>query len=448
MSATLRFTSGAWSGRDIALPEPEAKIGRDPALEVVIPAEDQRFVSRLHAAVTKEGDRYVLRDLQSSNGTFVNGARIDRAVLADGDEIQFGRRGPMARFRCQPARTDTMLEGARAGRTAAAQLPPAMAAPREPPSQIVRRLVHEAMATSARQTRRRFAAAAAALAVLGAGAGWAAVHLGVFEGTEGHFRRLADAYQGRVVLVEVGVSHDGRYARVGNGTGFFAGPDGLIVTNKHVVYSHLYSRESACIAQSFRRRGLSYEKALVISVWPGGSEFRQTPTTASGDRGLGYSTDHETLELVVTAPDTLMPAVGIECRDIFGGPAFTYAWPQHALDNHDLAVLKASTALEAIPMAASEPQTDDDVMVLGFPTGTVPLETNRAEPIRRVGNVLRTRDTIQIDAVVLGGNSGGPLIDRNGDVVGVTTRGTAESLNMAIKVEHVRRLLERARQGS
>ena len=84
-------------------------------------------------------------------------------------------------------------------------------------------------------------------------------------------------------------------------------------------------------------------------------------------------------------------------------------------------------------------------MVLGFPTGTAPLETNKAEPIRRVGNVLRTRDTIQIDAVVLGGNSGGPLIDRSGEVVGVTTRGTAESLNMAIKVEHVRRLLERVR---
>jgi serine protease Do len=251
--------------------------------------------------------------------------------------------------------------------------------------------VHEAIATSARQSRRRFVAAAAALAVLGAGAVWAAARLGVFEGTEGHFRRLADAYQGRVVLVEVGVSHDGRYARLGNGTGFFAGPDGLIVT---------------------------------------------------------YSTDHKTLELVVAAPDTLMAAVGIECRDIFGGPPFTYAWQQHAMDNHDLVVLKASRAREPIPMAASEPETDDDVMVLGFPTGTVPLETNKAEPIRRLGNVLRTRETIQIDAVVLGGNSGGPLIDRNGDVVGVTTRGTAESLNMAIKVEHVRRLLERARQGS
>ena len=271
------------------------------------------------------------------------------------------------------------------------------------------------------------------------------VRSGMFESAETAFGRLADRYQGRVVLVEVGVKYRGAYTRLGNGTGFFADAKGLIVTNKHVIHADRYISDSACLAESFRRRGLSFEKALVVSVWPGGSQFRQTSTDGHGDRGLGYSTDLGTLSLVAVAADTLLPPVDIQCRDRLGGPPFTYSWQPHASDNHDLAIMRASKAVEPIPLADGEPNADDDVMVLGFPTGTVPLETNKAEPIRRIGNVLRTRDTIQIDAVVLGGNSGGPLIDRKGNVVGVTTRGPAESLNMAIKVEHVRRLLERAK---
>jgi hypothetical protein len=434
--AKLRFTTGAWSGRDVALSEPEATVGRDPDLQVVIPPADQRFVSRVHATIRKDADRYVLQDRGSSNGTFVNGARITRTVLSDGDEIQFGRQGPLARFICDAAPAGTVVE--------AVARPPRL--PSEPQSEIIRRIVHDAMGTRFHRARRRWAVAALAIAAVGMATVWAAMRSGLFEAAEQSFRRWADHYQERVVLVEVGVAYDGRYTRIGNGTGFFADQGGLIVTNKHVVHSELYLPESACLAQSFRRHGRSYEDALVISVWSGGSQFRETPS-ASGDRRLGYSTDHGTLSQVTRAEDVLLPPAVVQCQDSFGGAPFSYSWRQHAVDNNDLAVLRASTAVEPIPLAESEPRTDDDVMVLGFPTGTLPLETNKAEPIRRIGNVLRSRDTIQIDAVVLGGNSGGPLIDRNGEVVGVTTRGTAESLNMAIKVEHVRRLLTRARQG-
>ena len=387
MAASLRFVTGAWAGRDVALPDREAKIGREPGLDVVIPVEDQRFVSRVHASITKDGAQHVVLDLESSNGTYVNGARVQRASLADGDEIQFGRRGPVARFKC-----DTVYKGTITERRPAVSPPPQTPLPppqapgvREAPSQLVRRIVHEAMVTNVKHSRRRMALAAGILVVVGAGAAIAMMRYGLFEDREQTFRRLADIYQGRVVLVEVGVSYNGRYTPLGNGSGFFADRDGLIVTNKHVVYSHLYSRESACLAQSFRRQGMAYEKSLVISVWPGGTEFRQTPTSQSGDRGLGYSTDHKTLSLVLTAPDTLTEPINIQCRDVFGGPPFTYAWQQHANDNHDLAVLRASKAIEPIPMAETEPRTDDDVMVLGFPTGTVPLETEQggADPPRR-----------------------------------------------------------------
>jgi EAL domain-containing protein (putative c-di-GMP-specific phosphodiesterase class I) len=48
-------------------------------------------VSKTHAELLKIGDRYLLRDLQSTNGTFVNGERIAERVLNNGDIIHFAQ---------------------------------------------------------------------------------------------------------------------------------------------------------------------------------------------------------------------------------------------------------------------------------------------------------------------------------------------------------------------
>ncbi len=48
-------------------------------------------VSRDHAELDRRGDKFVLRDLGSSNGTFVNGRQIREHELASGDQVQFGR---------------------------------------------------------------------------------------------------------------------------------------------------------------------------------------------------------------------------------------------------------------------------------------------------------------------------------------------------------------------
>ena len=62
-------------------------LGRDPALEV--PLLDER-ASRNHAEIVLEGGRYVLRDLGSSNGTYLNGVRCGSAPLCPGDELRVG----------------------------------------------------------------------------------------------------------------------------------------------------------------------------------------------------------------------------------------------------------------------------------------------------------------------------------------------------------------------
>lgn len=66
------------------------KIGRDPAADVVI---DDTHVSRIHAEIEVRGpEKIFLRDLNSTNGVFVNGVKINERELCDGDKILVGTR--------------------------------------------------------------------------------------------------------------------------------------------------------------------------------------------------------------------------------------------------------------------------------------------------------------------------------------------------------------------
>ncbi len=62
-------------------------IGRDPDNDLVL---DDRRVSRRHAEIRLRLGRYTLYDLQSTNGTFVNGRRVAEVVLGDGDRVVIG----------------------------------------------------------------------------------------------------------------------------------------------------------------------------------------------------------------------------------------------------------------------------------------------------------------------------------------------------------------------
>lgn len=62
--------------------------GRHPDAAIFL---DDVTVSRHHAAFSIESGTLVVRDLGSTNGTYVNGTRCDRASLAAGDEVIIGR---------------------------------------------------------------------------------------------------------------------------------------------------------------------------------------------------------------------------------------------------------------------------------------------------------------------------------------------------------------------
>jgi len=63
-------------------------VGRSPSSDVVI---DEPYVSATHARFTLQGPALVLEDLNSMNGTLVNGHLIQQSVtLRDGDDVQVG----------------------------------------------------------------------------------------------------------------------------------------------------------------------------------------------------------------------------------------------------------------------------------------------------------------------------------------------------------------------
>src|SRR3954463_12764605 len=75
---TLRFTSSFHIGRE-----------SDCDVEVA-----DTHVSRRHAEVSFTGGTWTIRDLQSSNGLFVNGRRVDTAPIGHGVQVTLGADGP------------------------------------------------------------------------------------------------------------------------------------------------------------------------------------------------------------------------------------------------------------------------------------------------------------------------------------------------------------------
>jgi pSer/pThr/pTyr-binding forkhead associated (FHA) protein len=78
---------GPNSGSRFALEADVVTAGRHPESDIFL---DDITVSRRHAEIHRRADGYVVRDVGSLNGTYLNRERVEEAPLRDGDELQIG----------------------------------------------------------------------------------------------------------------------------------------------------------------------------------------------------------------------------------------------------------------------------------------------------------------------------------------------------------------------
>jgi pSer/pThr/pTyr-binding forkhead associated (FHA) protein len=92
---TLRSVSG---GPDIPVDHPLVLVGRHPQCDARL---DSDWVSLRHCILTQDGGDVVVRDLGSTNGTWINGWRVERGRLKPGDEVTIAH----VRYRLEAAQT-------------------------------------------------------------------------------------------------------------------------------------------------------------------------------------------------------------------------------------------------------------------------------------------------------------------------------------------------------
>lgn len=86
--ASILVKSGFYEGLEVVVDRDWLVVGRGRSADLVIA---ESTISRAHAAFGFDAEGFYVQDLGSTNGTTLNGSRVERQALKPGDEIQMGR---------------------------------------------------------------------------------------------------------------------------------------------------------------------------------------------------------------------------------------------------------------------------------------------------------------------------------------------------------------------
>lgn len=158
-------------------------------------------------------------------------------------------------------------------------------------------------------------------------------------------------------------------------------------------------------------------------------------------RGSAFFVAHDTL---ITNVHVVQQDQYVTLRRMNGSTVS--ARVQTRAPNFDIAVLKVAQASASQPFlamaSANALRPGQEVIVIGSALGTLQNSVSRGivSGLRNAGGVT----LIQSDAAANPGNSGGPMLDRSGRVVGILTAGyrEREGLNFAVSIDHARAILE------
>ena len=481
----LRITSGARAGHREVFDKTYIGLGRHPLSDVRFDAEKDLDASTRHAAIVKNGESYVLRDLGSTNGTFVNGDKLagDRP-LRDGDVLKFGVHGPEVTFHVlrdeeevvmpavqvpprkasTPTKAETPLSAAAAsaddkdeatgaGITVPPQPPPVAKKPR--PGQAGHPDERTAPMTSkpappsktsvlraevgAQKSRARALLVTLVIVLLGA--------LGVvyWQG-----RTSNQAITGALHTVDSLTNQVAQLQRLRQAAdsertvllGQIRQASDPSVQRQLQTRLVTIERRSAALqqAEAVDYAGIQRQNMAAVAVI-----YVRFPDTTQMWEGTAFSVNAQ--GLMITNRHLVRNNAGQEPRDIAirfsGSPDVHPARLVRAAPDADLALIQLESAGPFPAISGMDPALSAagaPVALIGFPGGSGGTDNPRAKLV--TGSVTMANDsTLELDAFSGTGASGSPIFNRDGKVVGVLYGGRGGASSTEIVGLPIRRAM-------
>src|SRR3954447_17708807 len=425
----LTIKSGPGAGRTVEVEGTEFTIGREAGVELVL---SDGKASRRHAALRVLPDgRATLYDLGSSNGTFVNGRRIQSTLLQGGEQIQIG---------------DTVLVAD--GAAAAAAQPPAPAPPQPvsaqpmPPTEPLtpaapppvqpaggftppspQPVVDRPSRTQSAIQRIMLQRAVNRATVIGLIAIGLVVALGVLAAF-GVFSGGKSTLSSAEIVDKVRPStwfvvNDQGGGRVGRGTGWvWDAGQGIIVTNAHVVANS---------------KNLTVAKGDDLKIEATGDTFRAGPNGKTA-KILGAANCEDIGVIQVSDRSGLQNLPRGSQKDLkVGDHVVAVGYP----GTHNITQSAFGPGFTRAQLTAT--------------SGDVSTVSTTFSPVDEGGDTFGPyQNVVLTDTVINPGNSGGPLVDEKGRLVGMnsaTAAGDVTGQNYAVGVDRINEMVPRILAG-
>ena len=454
MKAQFKFLSGSRAGQVETFQKGYLGLGRHPLSDVRFDAERDLDVSSRHAAIMAKPDGYVLQDLGSKNGTYVNGQRIDGdRVLKDGDVIGFGAKGPALEFHALVGEGDdraTATAEAAAGRMSQPRRSVPAAAPppptRNPPPRS--RSTTAIIELATRQWRRTTKVLFGALFLVVALAGfvlWKGAHdrrsdiariMAWADSVADQSQRTARQFQSEIEGLrqanQQSVVEIERLRRELSD----AGSDAGTVARLRGQIEQAQARQQLIAgagAVDYRAISARNQDAVALVL----VEFSETERFS----GTAFAVDSQ--GTLITNKHVLVGVNGDKTpRRIAVKFSGSRQWFQGryigVADGADIGVLRVIIAggtprVLGLQRDVRSLQRGDPVAIIGYPLGLdLPMEGQGtdvvASPTLTVGTVSKVLPTVdQVDGYGAPGSSGSPIFDHDGRVVAVLYGGNQES---------------------
>ncbi len=454
MKCEFRIVSGGRAGHREVFDKSYIGCGRHPLSDLRFDAEKDLDVSTRHAAVSLNGERFVLRDLSSRNGTFVNGRKIEADTeLADGDVVRFGVQGPEVEFHVVREGAEQVITAVKAPAAAprAASTPapapkpaPAKAAaPAGPSATTVLRAQVSAQAA-------RFRALMIVLAIIVVGAAVVLIW-------QGRTARQQVATLGTAID---SLSHQLAALRVAQARADSeaAALRAQIAAARSAAQRDSLQQSLAAVQQ--RQRGITAAQGVdwgainranskaIAMIYV---RFADTTRMWTGT-GFAVSPDG----LLLTNRHVVISDDGQRPRDIAvqfsGSTAVLRGRLEKVAPDADIATIRITDpgtypVVQGIRSDPAGVEVGDPIALIGYPLGLdTPMGTTTVNTTLAPGTIgkILPDSLLQLDAYSGTGASGSPILDRNGQVIGLEFGGLRESggrIVLGLPIRRARALL-------